>query len=220
MGAVNFRGGNMNNSKYIQFGCGHCAPAEWRNFDSSATLRFEKLPVAGKLYSKNENRFPANVEYGDVVKGLPVAPNSCQGIYCSHVLEHLALDEFRIALRNVFNLLQPGGTFRFVLPDLEYYIQQYNQDSSPDAALKFMEAAHLGMEKRPKGLVSVLYEWLRTSAHLSMWDYKAMEAELKQAGFVDIRRAAFNDSSDEMFKIVEADNRWLNCLGVECRRPA
>jgi hypothetical protein len=210
----------MNNSEYIQFGCGHCAPPEWRNFDSSVTLRFEKMPLAGKLYTKNKKRFPPNVEFGDVVRGLPVAPHSCQGMYSSHVLEHLSLEEVRLTLRNVFGLLQSGGIFRFVLPDLEFYIHQYNQDSSPDAALKFMKSAHLGMEKRPTGLASYFYEWLRTSAHLSMWDYKAMEAELKQAGFADIRRATFNDSSDAMFKLVEAEHRWANCLGVECRKPA
>jgi hypothetical protein len=75
------------------------------------------------------------------------------------------------------------------------------------------------MEKKPKGVVKFFYEWLRTSTHLWMWDYRAMEAELKGVGFVDVRRAYFNDSADPMFKLVESENRWANCLGVECRKP-
>ena len=80
------------NKLYVQFGCGLSAPKEWLNFDSSLTLRFEKIPLLGKLYSKNEFRFPSNVLFGDIVKGLPkIMNNSCDGIYCSHILEHLSL---------------------------------------------------------------------------------------------------------------------------------
>jgi hypothetical protein len=33
----------------------------WINVDSSPTLYFERIPVIGKLYTKNEKRFPENV---------------------------------------------------------------------------------------------------------------------------------------------------------------
>ena len=64
----------MNDGQYVQYGCGWSAPKEWRNFDASLTLRFERLPLIGHLYTKNESRFPGNVEYGDIVKGLPIPP--------------------------------------------------------------------------------------------------------------------------------------------------
>ncbi len=90
----------MNESKYIQYGCGWSASSQWRNFDASPTLRFERMPFIGRLYTKNQFRFPCNVEYGDIVKGLPIEPDSCLGAYCSHILEHLSLSDFRTALRN------------------------------------------------------------------------------------------------------------------------
>jgi predicted SAM-dependent methyltransferase len=209
----------MNESKYIQFGCGPCAPADWRNFDSSPTLVWERTPVIGKLYTKNKNRFADNVEIGDVVKGLPVKPNSAKAVYCSHVLEHLSLEECQAAIKNTFKMLEPGGTFRFVLPDLEYWIHQYVNDPSPDAAKKLLYEIQFGLEKRPKGLVRHFYEYMRTSAHLWMWDYKGLKQELEQAGFVDIRRAQFGDSPDPMFKQVEGEHRWKNCLGIDCKKP-
>ena len=129
----------MKNALYIQYGCGLSAPMGWRNFDASPTLRFERLPVIGRFYTKNDIRFPMNVEYGDIVKGLPIEINSCKGIYCSHILEHLSLNDFRIALKNTYRILQPGGVFRLVLPDLEYYINQYHNNNSTDAALLFMQ---------------------------------------------------------------------------------
>ena len=80
---------------YLQFGCGLSSPERWRNFDASPTLRFERIPVVGTLYNKNTVRFPKNVEYGDIVKGLPVLDESQCGVYCSHVLEHLSLGDCR-----------------------------------------------------------------------------------------------------------------------------
>ncbi|MQP68452.1 hypothetical protein GE253_24335 [Niveispirillum sp. SYP-B3756] len=59
---------------FVQYGCGWTAPPGWHNFDASPTLRFERLPLVGRLYSKNGRRFPDNVRYGDIVRGLPLAP--------------------------------------------------------------------------------------------------------------------------------------------------
>lgn len=87
-------------SAFVQYGCAWSAPESWRNFDASPTLRFERIPVVGKLYTKNESRFPENVEYGDITKGLPVNDTSCDAVYCSHVLEHLSLSDCRVALKN------------------------------------------------------------------------------------------------------------------------
>src|SRR5262249_16855882 len=103
----------------VQYGCGTSTAEGWRNFDASPTLRFERIPVVGRLYSKNGARFPGNAEYGDIVKGLPIADGSCDAVYCSHVLEHLALDDLHVALANTLRIVKPGGVFRLVVPDLE-----------------------------------------------------------------------------------------------------
>ena len=92
------------NNEYVQYGCGWSAPINWRNFDASPTLRFERIPIIGKLYTKNDSRFPQNVEFGDIVSGLPIANNSCKGVYCSHILEHLSLEDFKLALKNTHKI--------------------------------------------------------------------------------------------------------------------
>ena len=205
-------------NKCVQYGSGWTAPENWRNFDSSPTIRFERIPILGRLYTKNKLRFPENIEYGDIVKGLVIPDAECQLLYCSHVLEHLSLNDFRIALQNTYRLLESGGVFRFVLPDLEYYIRQYTNDSSPDAALSFMRGTSLGYENRKRGLKSFILAYLGNSQHLWMWDYKSIEAELREIGFKEIRRAQFGDSIDPRFNEVEEKNRWDNCLGIECKK--
>lgn len=109
------------NKRYIQYGCGLAAPEGWINFDASPTLRVQKIPLVGKTIVKflHPVIFPDNVKYGDIIAGLPgIEPESCDGIYCSHVLEHLA--------RNYVNQLDQGEA---------------------DASLAFIRASLMGQEK-------------------------------------------------------------------------
>jgi len=209
----------MKNNPYVQYGCGYSVSDSWRNFDASLTLRFERLPLIGNLYTKNESRFPEIVEYGDIVKGLPVVHDSCDGVYCSHVLEHLSLDDFRTALHNTFSILRPGGIFRLVLPDLEFCAKKYLENTSDDAALVFMSETSFGLENKARSIKDFIYSWFGNSQHLWMWDYKSIKQELVKAGFCDVRRAYYDDSSDPKFEEVECKDRWDDCLGVECSKP-
>ena len=208
----------MSGGERVQYGCGFSSAPAWRNFDGSPTLRFERIPLLGRLSSKNERRFPANVEYGDIVRGLPVPDDSCELVYCSHVLEHLALEDLRTALRNTHRILRKGGIFRLVLPDLEQLVNDYVHDPSEQAAISFVRNTALGRERRGHSLKAFLLEWLGSGQHLWMWDYRSMARELRDAGFSGIRRAAFGDSADPAFAEVEEEQRWGGCLGVECRK--
>jgi hypothetical protein len=195
------------------------APSTWRNFDASPTLRLQRLPLVGRYFKRSEYpAFPSNVEYGDIVEGLPISHESCKAIYCSHILEHLALQDFRIALQNTHRYLERGGIFRFVMPDLEQLARDYLDSIDSQAALHFMELSYLGKKTRSRGLRGLLRERLGNSAHLWMWDLKSIAMELQQTGFQRIRRAAFSDSSYPCFRDVEDIARWENCLGVECAK--
>jgi len=87
--------------------------------------------------------------------------------------------------------------------------------TSPDSAKQFLLDTNLGREKRNRGFKGMILEYFGNSHHLWMWDYKSIEMELKKAGFTDIRRARYGDNEDPMFREVEDENRWTNCLGVE-----
>lgn len=209
-------GMNIKDKQFIQYGCGHSAPANWRNFDSSPTLRVERLPLIGKAVKKNASRFPDNVEFGDVVKGLPLANDSCMGVYCSHILEHLSLEDFRVALVNTKKVLNNNGCFRLVLPDFEYSIKKYLESTDSDASIQMLKETALGRVKRHRGIIAYMQDWLGNSQHLWMWDYKSLKQELEKAGFSNIRRAQYGDAADSKFLEVENKDRWENCLGIEC----
>ncbi len=210
-------------SKYVQYGCGHSAPEKWINFDASPTLRIQKTPILGTLLKNQLNTsFSKTVLYGDIVKGLPVEDSSCDGVYCSHVLEHLSLEDFRIALRNSYKILKPGGIFRCIVPDLEYGARKYLQDldqGDETASLHFIGTETLlGIPKRPKGFKGMVTSFFGNSHHLWMWDRKSLTRELLNAGFKSVRPCAFNDSNDDMFKAVEYEGRFGNAVALECIR--
>lgn len=201
----------------VQYGCGHHAPAGWRNFDCSPTLRLERLPIVGKLNPRNADRFPANVEYGDIVRGLPLSNESCSAIYASHVLEHLSLEDFQKAVVNTFNLLRPGGLFRLVVPDLEVLAKRYLDSTESLAAVKFMKETSLGVETRNRSVPGLMRSWLGNSKHLWMWDFKSLRDELERAGFADIHRCSYGD--ELVFEAVEERARFIDCLAIQCRKP-
>lgn len=203
---------------YVQYGCGFSAPAGWMNFDASPTLRFERIPFAGRLFTKNASRFPENVRYGDIVEGLPLASESCSAVYCSHILEHLAFEDASKALSNTFRYLKKGGTFRLVVPDLKQLAAEYLASDAHGAAHQFMESTCLGRNHRPRSLAGFLKDWLGNSAHLWMWDEKAMTEALRNTGFSSIRRCCFGDAIDPKFAEVEDADRFAGCLAIECRK--
>lgn len=205
-------------TNYVQYGCGLSAPRGWLNFDSSPSLILGKIPVFKYFLKKYIPPFPKNVKYGDIVRGLSIKNESVKGVYASHVLEHLALEDFRIALNNTYNILTKGGVFRLVVPDLEWCVKEYETNPLEIRSYKFMEDAHLGLLKRERGLIALLRNMMGQSTHLWMWDYTSMKLELEKAGFKNIRRASFNDSTEPKFKDVEDEGRFINCLAVECSK--
>ncbi|HEY4651545.1 MAG TPA: methyltransferase domain-containing protein [Pontibacter sp.] len=207
--------------KYVQYGCGLSAPEGWINFDASPTLRLQKLPVVGNLLSAKLNvKFPDSVRYGDITKGLPgISDNSCDGVYCSHVLEHLSLSDFRIALQNTYRILKPGAIFRCVVPDLEViarsYISRLDSEDKSEASIRFVKDTLLGVEARSKGIKGVATGVFGNSHHLWMWDNASLTEELYKAGFKDVRKCSFNDSEDSSFSKVEDESRFINAVALE-----
>lgn len=200
--------------KYVQYGCGYSAPDGWVNYDSSPSLRLLRTPLLGHLlYRATGNKlvFPSQVKYGDVVKGLPEKPECCDGIYASHVLEHLSRADCIVALHRTYLLLKPGGLFRVIVPDLEGRARRYISDlgeGRKDANDRFLRSCYMGTEERKRGLSARMRQTYGASDHLWMYDVPSMTNHLEATGFSDVRRCSFGDSADPMFAAVEDSSRF------------
>jgi hypothetical protein len=198
---------------YVQYGCGFSAGDGWLNFDASPTLRIQRLPVVGSAILAlcgQRDRFPAAVGYGDIRKGPLVPAGAADAVYASHVLEHLSLADFRLALRNTHAMLAADGVFRLIVPDLYERARRYvaAAGAGSSAAETFLRDTFLGRERRAAGLSARLREALGNSAHLWMWDEPSIAGELAAAGFTAIRRCEIGDSGLPIFDAVEDAARF------------
>ncbi|MEP6506978.1 MAG: methyltransferase domain-containing protein [Gemmatimonadales bacterium] len=89
----------------VNLGCGtRCHPA-WTNID---------------IDPQGPGVIPA-----DLSKGIPLQDSSCSVVYHSAVLEHLRRSDARRFIGECFRILEPGGTMRVGVPDLEATCRSY-----------------------------------------------------------------------------------------------
>jgi len=212
---------------YVQYGAGNVGIPGWVNFDASPTLQIQKIPILGSLLKKRLNCiFDDAIEYGDIVKGLPLIHNSVDGLFCSHVLEHLTRADFDVALNNSFNYMKPGGGFRIIVPDLRIFIQEYmnasgsnNHSTKANAAEQFCRDTCLGITGTRANLLSRINAVFSNSAHRWMWDYDALNEALHVHGFVNVRPFIKGNAEDKMFLLPEREHQFAKGLCFACEKP-
>ena len=207
------------NEVCVQFGCGLSSPEGWLNYDNSPTLRIQRLPVVGKLLTRNRVTFPSNVSYADVLKGLPHRDDSVDKIYCSHVLEHLSFEDFHKAVKEVHRCLKTGGEFRLVMPNLRHIAHAYLQSTDANAAEKFMRDSLLGLETRPAGFLGKVMQSFSNKHHLWLWDEVSTKQALISHGFVDVEQIEFSRSEDSSFSAVQDETRFIGAVAMTCFKP-
>jgi predicted SAM-dependent methyltransferase len=111
----------------------------------------------------------------DVTLGLPFPANSIQGIYASHVVEHLGVDRVRRLFSEFYRVLNHSGVVRVVVPSLEYAIGAYQENRT--AQLPEWPDSY----NSPGGRFNNFM--LCRNQHLTMFDFSFLEELLRAAGF-------------------------------------
>jgi predicted SAM-dependent methyltransferase len=95
-------------------------------------IRNKKINIAcGRVYCKETDWI--NLDFvGDVgviranlLQKLPFESNQANAVYSSHFIEHIPKPQVNSFLLECFRVLQPGGTIRLVVPDLEEMARSY-----------------------------------------------------------------------------------------------
>jgi predicted SAM-dependent methyltransferase len=148
--------------RLLNFGCGGAFHPGWVNLDA--------CPAS-----------PGVVAH-DLRQGFPYPSESFQGVYGSHVLEHLDPETGARLLRECHRVLGPGGIIRIVVPDLEAIARLY---------LRHLEGAAAGDVAS-----GARYDWMmlelfdqavRTSSGGAMAAYLAGNLDDDQRRFVASR---------------------------------
>jgi len=110
------------------------------------------------------------------LEGLPRP--YCDGIFSSHMIEHIPYDQADQMFASWFEVLRPGGRLEIRCPDAEWTSKQFFLEGKITGIMY----TEILLGKRVPG--AAFYEW----CHQNLWWYDKLAATLSRAGFVDVAR--------------------------------
>jgi len=149
----------------------------------------------------------------DITKGIPLPDGSLKGIFTEHVLEHLTLEENDFVLAEFNRLLEPGGTLRVIVPDVEIYIDTYIQRKEQNSVRTFPyedQDSYDGLYTPILSVNRIFHKW----GHQFLYDFQTMHMLLERNGFENIKRETFMSGRDAQL-LVDLEWRALESLYVE-----
>jgi len=155
----------------LHVGCGNIRFEGWINVDLNA--HFDTVDVLWDITRK----FPANGE-------------SCSLIYSEHLIEHLPVDLAVAFFADAYRLLQPGGVIRIAMPSLSHLVRYYLSDNWRDQ--EWLKSPKYQYIKTPAEMLNVSF---RGWGHLWLYDEVELQRRLREAGFAEIRNAAWGVST-------------------------
>ncbi|MEO5995900.1 MAG: methyltransferase domain-containing protein [Chitinophagaceae bacterium] len=181
----------------INLGCGAVRPKGWVNTDSSLNANIQKIPLIGKVITRNFSNVvynDSNVVYMNLNRSWKHANDSIDVVYGSHVFEHLSSKAADLLLKESYRCLKPGGVIRLAVPDLYKICKKYIADfeNGQENAYEFiMWAINMHREGQYGPDINmakkVVYEWQGyPHQHKFMYDERSLGTKLKNAGFTDI----------------------------------
>lgn len=190
-------------------------PFDEKNFKAPYCLHFGPGPA----WEKPDNHWIAidvDPERGDMVmdfqefQGIPLDENTVSYIYGSHVFEHMSIWVTDEVFAESCRVLKPGGVMRLILPDAERSIREYAAGNK-----NFLLFSRRKERAARKGMDYTLFECMkedflsrasqldllgrRSLAHQNAWDYETIERDLLKAGFSQVSRSGFQQSTVREF---------------------
>lgn len=136
---------------------------------------------------------------------LPYPDNSVDAIFCSHVLEHMPVDDARRLITACYRVLRPEGLLRLVVPDCQKFAEEWlkgcdaifteNRFLTPH----FSSFTHCFQEMG--GNASSLNE-PSIIQHYHFWDHWTLAWLLVRCGFGNVWASKFSESRLEELRAV------------------
>ncbi|MBF0367838.1 MAG: class I SAM-dependent methyltransferase [Magnetococcales bacterium] len=184
----------------LHLGCGDFAPEGWLNCDGSWHLFLarrpwlKKLAVALRVLPRThlEHPWPESIVRINLRHKLPFPDNTFDGVYSSHVIEHLHRNEAQALMKELHRTCRPGGIVRMAVPNLAKYIADYqNRIISPKSpsetpADTFMQRLQLRPPNAPvypSRLRTLYHALVDFNSHKWLYDRDSLMALFQEAGF-------------------------------------
>jgi predicted SAM-dependent methyltransferase len=180
----------------------------------------------------NTDYFPRNnIFFVDVTKPFPIASSSFNFVFSEHHIEHISYKCAIEMLKEVFRIMKPGGYIRISTPDLQKYINSYNEGTLMGAEIDqhskdwiysgFYNATnYIPVDDYFKA--HFVNDIFLNYEHQFIYDYKSLTRILENAGFSNVVNCSSVDSIHPEFNNIEthvtAFDRYFT-LTVEAEKP-
>ena len=141
----------------------------------------------------------------DLSRPLNCPNNRWRGIFLQHVLEHLTYTDAYNLLSEIFRTLQPNGSVRIILPDLDAYL------SWPE-----LSKSNIKMS-RYKSFPEAICNLSQLHGHRSTWNFSLLTEVLLEIGFTDIKRCCLYSGTDPILCVDDPSHEWQS-LYLEARK--
>lgn len=146
----------------------------------------------------------------DVTKRFPFPDGSLRLIYSEHMIEHIVVSDAAKCFKEFHRILMPGGVARIATPDLDYMIGKFNSDWKNQDWLSEEEYTFIGTRAEMANIS--FHGW----GHKYLYNEEELIRRLRSAGFGDIKRVGWGESSNQTLRNLET--RKDSKLIVEARK--
>jgi len=167
----------------LHIGCFDVPLDGWYNTDITPHIFIARISFLAKVLHAigvmDQTRFWQHrdgvfrkVHYLDAVKRFPLANDSVEAVYCSHVLYNFSRPRALFCVKEVYRVLKPRGVFRVAVIDLDTIVESY-------------DPVH------PEYFLDVIYQpTIKGGKNHMCWSYNAnsLKALLQEGGFTTVER--------------------------------
>ncbi len=213
----------------LNLGSGPNGAPGWLHYDWGVLPMLSKAPWLRKMLIKVGALSPhydmpwPDIRLVDIRKKWPLRDGTVGCIYSSQVLEHVERWEALRILREAHRILQDGGCFRIVVPDIKKMCRGYLEDpgigSQTGAAITAgtrFNRLIFGYEKdiEPSGWMQRLARrFIRD--HAWHYDERDMEILCREAGFSAVRHCSFREGTVPDLELLDLEIHEAHSLYVE-----
>ena len=136
----------------------------------------------------------------DLRRHLPFSNKSCSTIYSNHVFEHLPYPNIaKHVLDESYRILIPGGCFRVVVPDLDAFLESY-QNKKDTGYIKWvlsLDNTTVYLKTRAEIINLFFRQW---GEHHFAYDFETLSKLIYSAGFKKVEKSHYDSEIDTLFR--------------------
>lgn len=159
----------------LHLGCGQIRFEGWINLDMDKSLKSPDITC-------------------NLKNGIPAPDNSCELIYCEHLLEHLSPVEGVFFLKECYRCLCSGGILRIAMPSLDVLLEKASGNWRDQDWLTWPEYQFIQTRAE---MINIFFRWW---GHQWLYDREELCRRLREASFVLIRNMEWGKSDVSEFR--------------------